>query len=390
MPTWDDISIEVRQSGGLARVGQVDVDQLTAMQAIKRFNAVGAWTLTLPNDYWLTAELKVPGTGCLFWLYDRTFLSGPMIKWTSKQTSADPVGRTTFVGADDMIHLNDRDIYPTPSTADVTAQTDAYDTASGDGESVMKHYVDVNLGPSAATVRQQQGVVLGPNLLRGASVTYNGRFEVLGQALADLGTASGLGFDLVQQGNTLLFDVYTPYDVSDSVRMDIFNDMLTDVSSALSAPKVTRAIVGGQGDLTARNFVEVHDDLSDAAERQWGRRIELFVDYSNAGDESAQVQSGQNRIEDGGRTVVSVTATPSDNETMIFGKDWFVGFQVAVVVDQQDLVAPVSEAIIAMDATSGGINVGATLGDPSIYDWEAAVIKQQSEHERRIAALEKR
>lgn len=385
--TPEDIVIEIRTKS-FGRIGQIDFQYVSNVKLIKRFNNIGTWDFDLANEYWLRDQLAVPGRGIIVTLYDKVFISGPMTSFNNKRTTDDPRGTTSFAGVDELVYLSDGLAYPTPTTADVTKQTTAYHQFTGACETVLKHYVNINIGPGAPAIRQAHPLQIGPDLARGTTVTGSSRFDQLGPFMSDLALAGGnIGFDLTQQDDHVLFEVYQPYDRSNTVRMDIDNDLLTEVDSGISAPSVTRDIVAGQGEGDARTFIEVTDNLSIAAETDWGRRIEVFDDQRDTNDVAQLTQYGVKALQDGGRTTVSLKVTPSDNETMRFGKEWFVGDTVSVVVDNEELKDTVTEAILVMD--TNGVRIGATVGDPTGYDYQAVLIKQVSKHEKRLQALEK-
>jgi hypothetical protein len=388
----EQIVLEVRRPD-FSRVGQIDLGLVQDGKFIKRFNAVGAWQFTLPNEHPACRYLKVPSAGILVWFNDRPYLSGPMLSWTKVESSDDPIGTTTFVGADDLIVLADKAAYPLPSTADVTAQTVAYDTRTGPAESVMKAYVQANVGPGAPAARRDalnSGLRIEPDQQRGAKVTGTARFDQVGALLAELaGADATLGFDVVQDAERLgtLMTVYEITDRSAFVRMDVDNDLLKSTLSGIGAPKLTRALVAGQGEGEERTFVEVTDDLAVQAEQQWGRRIEQFIDQRQTDDPDQLTQAGIKEIQENARTIASLKVVPQDGDTMRYGIDWNTGDRVGVVVDEQVLVDTVSEAILVID--EGDTEVGATIGDPVGYDWEAAVTRSLNDHSARISRIER-
>lgn len=387
-----DLVVEVRNSA-FSRVGQVPIDSMKTCQLIKRYNSVGAWTLEVRNDDPMAYELKQEGAGLVAWAYDSVFLSGPMVTWSKKESREDPIGTTTFVGADDLVVLNDLAAFTVPSSSDPAQQTRSYDVRTGALETVCKQYVNLNVGPGAPADRREalaRALRLESDRGRGPQVTGAARFEAVGELLAALCAVDAtMGFDVVQVDGGLqtLFSMYTVRDRTGTVRMDVANDLLDSTESSVSAPTTTVALVAGTGSKGDRVLVAVNDQDSLDAQRRWGRRIETFIDQRSSDTLAQLVQAGQEEVQTNGRTTYSLKVTPSDDSTMIFNRDWFVGDRVGVVVDDQPVTDVVSEAIIAL--SDGGLKLGATVGDPVGYDWEAEMQRRVTDHEARIALLER-
>lgn len=381
-----DLTIEVRDAS-LARVGQLLPADLVGFEAVLRFNEIGTWKVTLPVGNRMAEYLTQPGAGLVITTEQGTLLSGPTISVVTNQTTEDVVGSYEITGLDDSLLLKERLAYPTPTTADVTAQTSAYDVRTGAAETVMKAYVDANIGPSAPAARKVAALTVEDDLGRGATVTGSARFETLQELLASLADVSGLGFTIEQVGNELEFQVYQPVDRSGTVRLDLFNGRLSKTEYSFSQPKVTRTIVGGDGDEAARVFVERSSTESLAAENAWGRRIEVFTDSRSTTDTTELEQAGDEVLAKDGKTQVSVSISPSDNQTMLFGKDWFLGDQVTVVVGSTELSSVVTE--VGLLIGSDGVRVGATVGEPRTLDYETQLITRQAAQQARISQLER-
>lgn len=381
-----DLTIEVRDAS-LARVGQLLPADLVGFEAVLRFNEIGTWKVTIPVGNRMAEYLTQPGAGLVITTEQGTLLSGPTISVVTNQTTEDVVGSYEITGLDDSLLLKERLAYPTPTTADVTAQTSAYDVRTGAAETVMKAYVDANIGPSAPAARKVAALTVEDDLGRGATVTGSARFETLQELLASLADVSGLGFTIEQVGNELEFQVYQPVDRSGTVRLDLFNGRLSKTEYSFSQPKVTRTIVGGDGDEAARVFVERSSTESLAAENAWGRRIEVFTDSRSTTDTTELEQAGDEVLAKDGKTQVSVSISPSDNQTMLFGKDWFLGDQVTVVVGSTELSSVVTE--VGLLIGSDGVRVGATVGEPRTLDYETQLITRQAAQQARISQLER-
>jgi hypothetical protein len=228
---------------------------------------------------------------------------------------------------------------------------------------------------------------MGPNLARGPVVAKSARFPVLGTLLAELAIVANLGFRVVQRGDRLVFETYAVTDRTAEVRLDVYNNTLAGHRVAISPPGATRVIVAGQGDLEDRTFLHLSTAQALAAEAQWGRRIERFVDQRNTDDRAELTQAGMEVLTDEGFTSLAVQAVPMEDTAMDFGTHWNVGDRVAVVVDGQELASTVTGYVLKTD--SEGFRLGALIGDPVGFDPNAAVNKRLQRTENRVSALER-
>jgi hypothetical protein len=169
--------------------------------------------------------------------------------------------------------------------------------------------------------------------------------------------------------------------------MDMDNQKLSRAEYTYAKPKVTRAIVGGQGEDEWRRFAEVTNTDSLSAETEWGRRIEVFKDERSTRVNAQLVQSGLELLVDEGKTITELSVTPSDDNNMKFGVDWYLGDKVTVVVNDIEASAVVTE--IGISIGDDGVRIGATVGTPVATDYESKIIARQSKQEDRISNLER-
>lgn len=389
----EDITVEVR-SQALGRIGQVDMAEINDLKITKRFCNVGGWTMTLPVEYPMAQNLAQPGRGLIVTaqfrkngvLTNRILMSGPVTSFSKKEDTDDIQGTYSFVGADDNIVLADALAFPEPGNSNPSTQSVSNDIRTGDAETIMLEYVKYNIGSAATTDRKVSGVTEAPNEHRGATVSGNARFDQLGKLIGDVALAGGVGFDIVQTSTTdRTFSVYTPQDKSADIRMDIENDMLDSTDYGFGAPTGTRFIVAGQGEGTQRQIVQVNTTTT--AEEDWGRIVEVFKDRRDTADPDELLQEGQTGVDENGKTITSLAVTPSDTVSMVYGRDWFLGDIVGIVIDEDELTAIVTEAIISI--SEDGVRIGAKIGDPVGFDYESKLISNQQSQEQRIAFLEK-
>src|SRR5690606_38378087 len=79
-------------------------------------------------------------------------------------------------------------------------------------------------------------------------------FDSLLEALWGIGEIAGLGVRVVQQGTSLVLDVYEPADRSAQVRFSVGLGNLASYSYSLTPPEVTDIVVGVGGEGQARVF----------------------------------------------------------------------------------------------------------------------------------------
>jgi hypothetical protein len=381
-----DLTVEVRNAD-LERVGLLLPEDLVGFEAVLRHKEIGAWKVSLPVGHRMAEYLRQPGAGIIVSTRLGTLLSGPTLAVKTNQDTNNPDGTYEISGVDDSVLLKERLAYPTPSTADVTAQVDDYDVRSGAAEDVMKAYVEANLGPTAPTARRVHGLSVEASAGRGATVTAAARFQTLQELLSGLADLSGLGFTVEQVDTALQFQVYEPVDRSANVRLDLYNGKLTKTEYTYSHPLVTRTIVGGQGEGVDRVFLERSNDDSTTAESTWGRRVEVFSDQRGKELVEELEQAADELLAKNGKTIVSVSISPSDDQTMLFGVDWGLGDKVTVVIGDTELTSVVTE--VGLLVSADGVRIGATVGEPRSLDYETQIITAQAETLARVSKLER-
>jgi hypothetical protein len=390
MLTTRDLLFEVRDASYNKVAQLLPTDGLTTFKATLKFNNVGSWEISIPETSPRGDLLRTPGYGLVITnlATGATILSGPTVAATNTKESGIPYGMWDIRGATDSIILGERLAYPTPTTADVTAQTTAYDVRTGAAETIMKAYVNANIGPSAPAARKIAALTVETSAGLGSTITGQTRFDVLGTYLETLANVSSpnLGFDLKQVSNGIVFSVYQPSDKTATIRMDTANNTLQKSTYGYGY-SATRAIVAGAGSGNTRTFQEVTTSATTSAESTWSRRIEKFVDQNNTADATQLTQAGTDALSDGG-TVTSTSVIPTASDSMNVFVDWNLGDKVSVVVGTQTVSAVVSAITITIEAD--GLRIGATVGDPNGFDFESVLMKRQTDTNSRITALETR
>jgi len=382
-----DLLIEVRNSQ-LERIGQFRPDDLVGATFVLRYNNIGSFEMRLPFGNRLGEFLRLPGYGIIVTgPGDTVIFSGPTLSARLEQTADNLQGDWVITGASDEILLQERLAYPTPGTDDVQAQVTAYDERSGAAESVLKQFVNVNLGPSAPVARQVANFTIETDGELGETVTGRARFDQLQELFYDLAQLGGIGYQIKQEADELEFQCYLPTDRSATVRMDMDNQKLSSAQYSYGSARVTRVIVGGQGEDEWRRFVEASSEQSEDAEDTWGRRIEVFKDNRNSRDNDILDQAGQELLVDQGKTIVEMAVTPSDDINMRFGVDWYLGDKVTIVVQEIEAQAVVTE--IGLAIAEDGVRIGATVGAPIGITYEAKLLAKTADVNKRVGNLER-
>tara|TARA_R110000796_G_scaffold75505_5_gene169372 strand:+ start:820 stop:1983 length:1164 start_codon:yes stop_codon:yes gene_type:complete len=384
----DDLVFEVRDRS-LNRVGVIVTQDLVGATLVVRFNSTGTWALKLPYDHPLGELLRLPGYGLVVTgPTSETIISGPTLTARLDQSMNDTQGTWLIQGTSDDIILSERLAYPTPATADVTAQTTPQDIRTGAAETVIKSYLGANLGASAPAARRVLALSIQPDGGKGSTVTGVARFNTLQSLFYDLAQVGGIGYRVTQDSSNILFSVYEPTDRSETIRMDIQNRQLSSSVYSYGAAKVTRAIVAGGGEAEARQFIERTSSESLNAEIDWARRIEVFKDARQAETNDELNTAGDELLVDQGKTIVEMSVTPTDDLEMRYSYDWFLGDTVTVVANSIEARAVVTE--VGIQVSADGVRIGATVGTPLGIDYESRALNNNLTLAQRISNLERR
>lgn len=142
----------------------------------------------------------------------------------------------------------------------------AYDNKSGNAETVMKHYIDMNVVNPLDSRRKIPQLVLAPDLQRGDNIMYSSRFKNLAEEMSTLSLTSGLGWNVLLNidNKQMVFDVVEGKDLTANQTVNppvIFSPQFESVKnmqyvqSDLNYKNV--GIVAGQGEGIERRVIEV-------------------------------------------------------------------------------------------------------------------------------------
>lgn len=351
----------------LAVVGD-PIAHWTSLDITLRFNEPGSGIFSVPGSAGIRAMLS-PGNRVVVQraLRDRSdpptvLIAGPIEKWLDERADDGENGgdgTITVNFADDLARVAAREVYPNPALTPATQTTDNW-TFTGNAETGLRDLVNLNAGPGALTARRVPNLVLGTTAGVGTTITVNAdRMQHLGEVarrIAQLG--GGLGFRTVQVGTTIEFQVYSPPDVSSSVRFGLDWGNLKYLAYEVVAPTVTTAIVGGQGEGADAAMIERTNTTDETA---WGRFEQLV---SHRGSEAAQeLQDEGDKVLGENAATVRVQANVADIEDMRFGAHYQLGSKVAIETAPGQQVIDVVRVVHLQAWPTAGEVVSATIGN---------------------------
>lgn len=303
-----------------------EIDDYQQLQLNPQFNVVGTWQLTMPYNTPAAELLTQLKAGIIVVRNGVTIFSGPVNQKNRKWTMD---GDTlTVSGYDDMILLQNHLVYPTPLGPPFTND---YDVRTGPAETIMKGFVDANIGSNASSFRKMN-ITTEVDQARGVNITGRGRFQTLLDLCASLALQGGdLGFRVVQVGNTLQFQVYQPTDKTKSVIFSPLLGNLSDFEYTETNPTANVVIAGGGG-VGAQRTINWWQDSDSMA--NYGR-YELFLDKRDTTDETELINACQEELANDA-SQFNLGITPIDTESIRFSQDYNLGDKVSVVLTKQD------------------------------------------------------
>lgn len=367
------------RDAALRRTGQVE--DFRSLQMPLRFNRTSTWVLEL--------DATSPAVGLLGrtdgLIVERngvTLLSGPVVS-INRESSGDR-NTVTITGVDDTVWLERRLALPVPTGPPYTASE--YDDKQAVAETVLRWYVDRNLGPGAVAARRLPYLTLPADLGRGSTVRGFGRFHTLMELLQPLALAGGdLGFRIVQVGAALEFQVYEPADRTSTA---VFSRELGNVAGytySTTAPVADYVIVAGQGEGTARSFTEG----GTTADLDVYGRIEQFRDRRDIDDPAILPQALTEALAES-QPGTALSISPIDTPAVSFGVEYVLGDRVTVDVEGERIQDVVREVVLTLTADRGE-QVTPLVGTPGAANPSAlALFARQERLDRRISNQERR
>jgi hypothetical protein len=277
----------------------------------------------------------------------------------------------------DLLHFADRDSYGVHTTNLTTGGliqvsnmelvvwsvgAREFDMQTGKVSTLMRYYVNVNVGPSALVFRKNPALTMAPDPFIGNVVTYKAKFESLLDTLKALGDLDpSVGFRFVQTGLGLVFEAYALRDKSNQVTFTPQTNIGAKTFQ-LQAPTANAVYLGSDGEGAQRSTVQVEDLNSESF---WAERIETFISSNaetNAGDmfTAAQAELSANSAS------TAVEFIPIDKESMQYWTHWQLGDLVTVLVFGTSLTERISKVTLTMSPDQG-VDIAAEVGPPNSF-----------------------
>lgn len=405
----------------LKRIGEID--QWISLDFTVRLAQEGIWQLLI-KDGTPQSELIQQGGGIAIWQdgVDKPILSGPVDtfqKYFTKLQHTGP-GSLYIAGKCHNTLAYRRLAFPDPSKAvDKQYQSPRYQRLVNplkSMEEVIWEELNKALGPMALSNRRVAGLdfgsePVGPPITLWPRTTDWLRMDNIGTKIEEWFKAKNAAYRFIYNAEDQKVDleIFRPRDLSKTVRFSPELGNLREYIWTLTAPKVTRAIVGCAGEKAERYYYQKVDT---AAEAEWGISIESFVDRRDiplkvdtstgapikadaamTGDDyDAAVKSVEEAAdavftENGGDGNFQIY--PIDTAECAFGKHYFVGDVVTVAVDGTEYSDVVREVTISVDDAGNTNDVAPKIGQQGSGE-PLNLYKTVSDMQKKLRRLESR
>lgn len=374
----------------LKRIGEID--SWISLDFTVRLSQVGIWQLLI-KDGTEQAALIEKGGGIVIWQdgVSKPLLSGQVDSYQKYWTKVQHTGPGSLYisGKCHNTFAYRRLLFPDPARPvnqqylGRTASRSIRAASPGAGHLIYEE-VRTSMGPSALADRRVSNLNLQDSAL-GKGIGDTVRFDVLGDKLEEWTEKRDVAYRFIYNADTQKIDlnIYTPRDRSKEVRFSPELGNLTEYIWTLSAPKVTRAIVGCAGEGKDRYLKQKVDT---ASETEWGMQIEQFIDRRDI-PVKTNMTNGQPMKADPELTADEYTAAlesvddalttalaegekngnfqiyPIDTDDCQFGRDYFVGDIVTVAVDGAEYSDVVREVTISVDDGGNAMDIRPKIGE---------------------------
>lgn len=204
---------------------------------------------------------------------------------------------------------------------------EAYDIFNGSAEEVIKHYVDRNCINPVDTSRKIKGLVLGPNLERGANIKWQSRYKNLLVEAEAIGKSGGIGWFIYidHKAKQLIFDVETGKDRTASQNINSrvifssdFNNIANTIHKRSSINYRNVGYVGGQGEGSEREI-----QIVTKGNYEGSKRREVFIDARDVSESSGLQDRGLAKLSQ--YDYILNTESTITNKNLLYERDWNLG-----------------------------------------------------------------
>lgn len=282
------------------------VGAFVRLEGTKRFDNISDLDFTVKATHNRIDYMLTPGTRVRCKLRGQTFIEGPIRAWSAAGPGVS--GEFTFSVEDNFRILRNFLIYQVPG-ASMAAQAGAYHyTQTGNIETVFKEIVSLNIGD-----RSIEPIIIATNQNRGGIVTAQARMAKIYNEMFPLLEANGLGAQVTASPAGLIVDVYEPGTYPNILSEN--SRIVRKWKARVEAPDITHVVVGGQGQGTARTFIDASDPTR---ETLWGDRIEAFRDARDADDINTYYERADETLFEG-RGSAGIEVTLAETKNFKFG-----------------------------------------------------------------------
>ncbi|MFG3710879.1 hypothetical protein [Micromonospora sp. NPDC047730] len=351
-----------------------------------RFNEVSSGQFTCPAYPWIR-EILTPGARIVVIRDGQIFAAGPWERRLIERSDDGEnsgIGKLTVEFADDLSLVVSRNSYPKPALTPEAQDTDFWEY-NNNAELVLLDLVNGNAGPAAQAIRRiPRLVVAGPTGV-GTTVAGKLRLDQLGDGMRSIALAGGgIGFRTRQVGRDIVFETYGPRDLSNVVRFGFGLNNLRYLAYEESAPAITTAIVGGQGEGSDRYIIGRTDA---ALESVWGRR-ETYVARPGS-DPLAELQQAGDEVLTREAATARLQSSAWDTEDQRYGIHYGLGDRVSIEVGPGEQVSDLVRLVHLQAWATAGELVSAMVGGQEAST-DPQWIHRLREMSRRLALLERR
>ena len=233
-----------------------------------------------------------------------------------------------------------------------------WDRFTGDAESAYLHYAAANLTSPEDEKRRIPGLVLTENLHRGAVLPWQARFDKLTDVFSDIGSATGLGWDIVPDlpKRALRFVVREGIDRTTGGGRAVLSREMGNVDGAGwtedASAEVGTVYAGGSGEDEKRLILSVGNTAAGLDRREGWASL-------NGVSDADMLRLGAERKLSPRKD--SVTAELMDSGLCRYGRDYDLGDVVTVMADNRRMDA----RLTAVEETyeNGKRTLRATFGE---------------------------
>lgn len=245
-----------------------------------------------------------------------------------------------------------------PGSAIGSQDGSEYYSLTDEAESVVKTVVQANM-----VSRLGLPVTIASDQARGSTITCAFRMHPLADVLFPSVDQAGIGISMIQgDTSTIVCDAYEP----NTYPVDITEQSGAIRSWALTkqAAQVTRVVVGGSGEGTARVFRAVADT---ALESATGIKREVFRDARDTNVNEIMDARGQEVLAEGTPSA-GVRAVLADTPALQYGRDLNVGDVVSLRLGDEIVTETLREVTLSWTPDQGFTTssiIGSATDDPN-------------------------